>query len=384
MTISVTEATPVSVSRRSLLAAAAAAAAALVPASSRAAQSQPQPRWTVDLPDLPRNLVTMDDGGLLTGCDDGTLLCIDQTSGAVRWQVATGPGPVNRPTVGAGLVLASNPAERGYLHAIDPTSGAVLWTRGMNCTGLGAPSIAGGAGAVIGVGGPMNIIFGIDLATGEDLWVDPVGWGPGAPIPLDDSFVTSRDNKRVPLLVQYEAATGKVLRESLEPMYPLALAGGTLITASPFGPAGTITGRELERLSRLWTFPLETNAAGGWSPGAPAAGMYGLYLATVPGMLQENSAVRWGEIFAVDPANGALLWTAFLPGGAEVGPVVDPDYGAVYAASSEGIYAFDGATGNQPWSRREQGVPPAAMAAAQGWLFTAGPGPAVAGGPSLG
>ncbi|MFM9107192.1 MAG: PQQ-binding-like beta-propeller repeat protein [Chloroflexota bacterium] len=368
-----TEAVTVAVSRRCLLAA---AAAALLPARARGAQSLPM--WTVELPDLPRTLVSMDDGGLLAGCDDGTLVCMERASGAIRWQVATGPGPVNRPVAAAGLVLASNPAARGFLHAIDAASGAVSWTRGMNCTGLSAPAMAGNAGAVVGVGGPMNILFAVDLASGEDLWVDELGWSPGPPLVSGTSFITARHTTgRVPLAVRYEAATGTVIGESLDAMYPVAVAGDTLITAPAFGPAATITGRDLERFTARWTLPLETDAAAGWSPGTPAAGPAGIYLATVPGMLQEQGAVRWGEVFAVDPATGARLWMEGVPGGAQVGPVADPDYAAVYVASGDGMYAFDGATGNQIWAQREPGAPPAAMAAAEGWLFMAGPGPSV-------
>jgi outer membrane protein assembly factor BamB len=72
-----------------------------------------------------RGALTLSDGKLFAGSDDGRVYAFDSKNGALLWTYDYGGSFKGQPAVSSGRVYAGS--EDGNLHALDETSGKLLW-----------------------------------------------------------------------------------------------------------------------------------------------------------------------------------------------------------------------------------------------------------------
>ena len=107
---------------------------------------------------------------------------------APRWQADIGAGagpPSGAPSVAAGRVYVASSATSGpNFFAFDAATGIVNWSadlgHGAGCFNVGIGATPAISGSVVVAGGGDSAYYGLDAATGAQLWRDPLNAGPSA------------------------------------------------------------------------------------------------------------------------------------------------------------------------------------------------------------
>jgi outer membrane protein assembly factor BamB len=110
------------------------------------------------------------DGLVYFGSQDQHIYAVDAATGAERWAFPTG-GPVrSSPSVVKGVVFAG--AEDGHIYAIDGSSGSQVWSFATHSTyNDSSPSVSKGI-VYVGAGGN---VYALRASDGTQVWVDPMG-----------------------------------------------------------------------------------------------------------------------------------------------------------------------------------------------------------------
>lgn len=165
-----------------------------------------------------------DDGTVLTGYSDGTLVALSRDAGAVAWQRRVGEGAYPD-LIGAALDLGSTLVVGGYsgpLLALDPESRAVRWRVEV---GSAAAPVTGAVDPASGLpalyhGGTDGVLRAIDARTGAVQWEwDSKTQGALTPPVLTDAGLLVGSSAGGLYLVDH--AEGR-LRWELDPGYLLA------------------------------------------------------------------------------------------------------------------------------------------------------------------
>jgi serine/threonine protein kinase len=112
--------------------------------------------------------VTVADGAVYVGDDNGNIYAIDAATGKLRWRLHTGNSVVSRPAVVGGTVYVGS--EDNYVYAIDAATHAIRWHYNTAGSVDSGPAVTGG---VVYVGNDNNEVFALSAATGAMLWNQP-------------------------------------------------------------------------------------------------------------------------------------------------------------------------------------------------------------------
>lgn len=103
------------------------------------------------------------------GTTDGTLLCLDRSTGSERWSVSFESSILTPPSVSdEGVFVVAGQT----LHSVDPESGRVRWSQRVDDAALTAPSHAPG---VVYVGSAGHRVVALDTESGETHWTKKTG-----------------------------------------------------------------------------------------------------------------------------------------------------------------------------------------------------------------
>jgi outer membrane protein assembly factor BamB len=272
--------------------------------------------------------VTVADGAVYVGDDNGNIYAIDAATGKLRWRLHTGNSVVSRPAVAGGTVYVGS--EDNYVYAIDAATHAIRWHYNTTQSVDSGPAVTGG---VVYVGNDNNEVFALSAATGAMLWNQP-NFGDNVitnPVVSGGTVYVGSDDHSVYALntvngdIRWSRATGGQVNSSP------ALSGGTIYVGSDDG------------------FAYALNAATGaveWR--RPTAGKVDSSPAVSGGTVYVGGG---NTVYALDAATGAIEWKVKTGGAVVSSPAVSG--GTVYVGSGDGfVYAINAATGAVRW--REQ------------------------------
>ena len=242
---------------------------------------------------------TYDDGRIFSSDASGAVLAFDATSGAQTWRVELGDPVSSSPGAGDGLVVVGG--INGTVVALDAASGTQRWTAAASSEVLAPPAVGAGVVVVRAIDGR---IFGFDAADGTRRWVFDRGVpllslrGNGPPLIADGVVFAGYDNGKIVALTLSDGALRweQTLAQSegrteLERMVDidgeLAKNGDELFAASYRGQVGALA-PENGRI--LWTRDF--------------SGYAGVSLAGDKLLVVDDG----GAVQALDVRSGASVW----------------------------------------------------------------------------
>jgi outer membrane protein assembly factor BamB len=253
------------------------------------------PRWTVEFATPPASAAGFDARAAYVPLKNGDLVAVSLDDGTVQWRVPLKAGAT--PATGDGLIFA---AADSVIHALDQTSGALLWQIDLQQV-LAAP-LHWDAGWLFAStqGGDL---FAIDAQDGKIVWHNPLGFPlVAAPSPAGDLlFVALRDGRILGLSLETGAMVWSLpLSEEVSGL--LALDDQLLV--------GTRANR-LHSLSTSRGRVRWTQRAGADVAGIPAADDDRIYFVAMDNLvraLDRNSgSIEWTRAISSRPAGGPLL-----------------------------------------------------------------------------
>ena len=326
-------------------------------------------------------------------------------SGALQWKT---PFTVDDCSVGFNFVSSVSQGEDGTLYvggmrdgrlfALDPDTGGVLWSFAVAGSAIWGTPAVGGAGTIYVATEDTGIVYAIN-ADGSERWQYAAGAGVTGPLAIggDGTVYAGTD----------EGATGRLI--ALNPdgtekwLSPFDL-GGTTRSSVNFGADGSVYARDYAGNlfaidpadgSERWQIAL-----GPYSGASPVIAADGtVYLGSLPGSatarfyaVNPEGSLKWqsdlggdldygigataavgadgtvylgtwegtgsaGAVYAVDPADGSVLWRHPADSTVQASIAVSAD-GTVYAISKLGtLYALDASTGMEKWTYATQASP---------------------------
>lgn len=267
------------------------------------------------------------DGVIYLGSDDGRLYAVDAQNGTEIWHFTAGDKIRSRPAVTESLVYAN--CDDGYLYAVQRQDGTLAWRADAGAETAGqrkqlglsrdqwdyqqsSPAVAEG---IVYVGGLNKLLFAFDAATGAELWRFQVEDKPGA---------------------VFASPT---------------VANGIVYIGGDWGAFHAIKARTGEA---IWKADLET--------GVRSAA------AVADGRVYIGSRATWLKAF--DAATGAEIWR-FSYGISWVESTAVIVDGVIYIGSSDAqrLNAIDAATGTEIWHADTSGYPWGMPATANGVVY---------------
>jgi len=225
-------------------------------------------------------------GTLYFGSDDHNFYAVDLATGSTKWSVATGWPTDSSPTVSDGTVYFG----ANYLYALDAATGAVKWEFYLNpATIMAAPLVNNG---VVYIGSQNDSLYALDVATGG------VNWRAKADNTLAQSTPTISNGvlyvgAESGSLFAFDAATGTQQWKALP---------GASVYDQPFVYNNTVYVTADD--GNLYAVNAQTGAAVWNIPQMYANGS---------GAIVANGVLYVGAggsryFYAIDPANGHVLW----------------------------------------------------------------------------
>ena len=340
------------------------------------------------------------DGSLYVGDWSGMFYRIDAATGAVRWQTFVGKAPTpDNPTCMPGIGVSAQATVTdaaiyvaggdSAVYALEPASGRILWrvplaepdsgsylwtglTLYQNALYLGVASLGDcpvvrGALARIDLDRPSYplVRFVMPLGSlGAGVWTTPAidretntvyittgngdqdadagEWG-SALLALDATTLEIKAHYFLP-----SSSPDSDMDWGSSPTL-LETADGTKMVAA-VSKDGNLYSLGREDLKPLWISRIaisgEQPESGDGSVSTPAFDGHLLYLGA--GAQVEDDWDHRGSLFAINPADGSVVWSQTLTG-VVLAPVTLTDE-VVFAATTQGLIAFDTKTGEQLWS----------------------------------
>jgi outer membrane protein assembly factor BamB len=275
-----------------------------------------------------------DNGTLYLGGGNGTWYALNATSGAVEWSFLPG-STVNgyyawasalvyrgalyigtascfdSPLVPAGLLEVSLTSPHAVLHAFNTTptnlTGESIWS---------TPAVDASS----------NTIW---LSTGNE---NPPGYPPyaNAIVGLNATTLQPLGSWQVPNVAGQDSDFGST------PVLYTTAHGVPLVVASNKNGVAYALNRSNVSVNGTWFPAWNLSTGGGFSGGAFEGSS--LYLA------------GGGTVYAVNPANGSVLWTAGMDGGGTIYGSLTWANGLVYAGGGSEVEAIDAANGTVLWN----------------------------------
>ena len=320
-----------------------------------------------------------------------------------RWQVQLSDNATpssSSPIVAGGRVYVGSSALSGpNFFALDSQTGAVVWQADIGhaaseCDDVGIGATPAISGTVVVAGGGDGAYYGLDAATGQTLWRDPLDVGPSgfaweSPLVAGGRAylgVSSHcDNPSVRGAVRaVDLQTGALLGE--QAFVPEGQAGAGIWNSPALSPDGqtlvVATGEDFNGYDGPYNRAMLTldpvslairqgNKQGGTS-GDQDWGVTPIVFPGGGGRTFIAAAHKNGHVYAYDLAHvdAGPVWD--VAAGLTIGALgaYDGADGILYVAGSHGLlYAFDPATGNQPHTPIVAGTTHGNVALAGGLLF---------------
>jgi len=289
---------------------------------------------------------------------DEVVTAVDLASGKVLWQekyaapVEKNPyakqmakGPYSTPLVSDGRLYTLGTT--GILSAWNAADGRVLWRRDFTSRidtstlfcGTAMSPVRTSRGIVVHVGDDRaGTVLTLDPATGKDVWTREIQ-GPGYASPIE---VTLHGTPQIVTMttrsvVGLATGSGAVLWEFPFPdewneniVTPVATATGVIVSGVRQGTRALT----LANAGEKWT------AAEAWH--TPDVAMYMSSPVLADGVLFGYSAKRKGQLVAVDPATGKILWATEGRAGASASVIAAGEYLVVLTTESDLLVAGRG------------------------------------------
>lgn len=308
-----------------------------------------QTLWTTDLTPPSDREGQATGGGLAVEGDTlyvsqgyGILAAIDVTSGGVRWTQDLNASGSGTPTVAGDLVYVTSGDDTGW--ALDKSTGRVAWqTTGSNTVGnvLGAPApVVTNALAIFAFGsGEVQAVF---RQGGLSRWnASVVGKRPGRalssisdvtspPVASGDTLFAGNQSGRLAALSLGGGQTIWTARDgAISAVWP---AGDSVFVISDLNEVLRLDASDG---SRIWGTPLPNFLKDRPKRQSEVYGHHGPVVAGGRVIVASGDEV----LRSFDPADGTLIGTVALPGGATTAPVVAG--GTLYVVSRKGeLLAF--------------------------------------------
>lgn len=300
--------------------------------------------WSVDLRPAGESDRSVSGGGLAfegnrvfatTGY--GELVALDARTGGILWRQRVESSIGGAPTVANGVVYVLDREQTGW--AVRATDGRVLWRSFGNkdmAGVMGAPAPAVSGNTVVF---PSNTgaLTGVEASDGSQLWTANVGGTrlgravnyfrdmTGDPVILGNTFYAGTSSGGVGA---YDLTTGMMKWHAREgAASPVLVAGNSVFLVND---QAQLIRLDAANGGRVWAqkLPLFTESIIRkqdriWNHYGPVLAGNKLYLASSDGYLR-----------VFDPASGALIGTAQIPGGAATAPVVAGQ--TLYVVSHDG------------------------------------------------
>jgi len=289
--------------------------------------------------------------GIVTfASDDGFLYALDVATGEMRWQLDIGSGKMERrlpaegppyeydykhsaPVHSAGIVYVGS--ADGHLYAIDEKTGEERWRFATEGKVRSTPAIAGGR---VYFGSWDFNLYAVNAETGKEAWrFSCKGAVQGSPaLGAGKVFVGSRAAK----LVAVDASSG-------EPVWEYPHKDGSWVESSPVFHDGVVYVGSSDAL-KLFAFDADSGElawafkTSGWSWGDPVVANGAVYIGAISAYPYYMPGVELVPGFhSVDAATGEVKWSApsgsidgYVTGGVFSSPVVLD--GVVYVAGIDG------------------------------------------------
>lgn len=126
--------------------------------------------WKYVAIDAINSSVSISNGLVYFGCDDGKVYALDASNGSVKWSYVTGDNVYSSPAVYGGMCLVGS--DDYHIYSIDTTTGLERWKFKTNERIKSSPAIHEFTKAVI-VGGYDFNLYAVSHVTGELLWKYP-------------------------------------------------------------------------------------------------------------------------------------------------------------------------------------------------------------------
>lgn len=286
---------------------------------------------------------------------DEVVTAVDLASGKVHWEktypapVEKNPyakqmakGPYSTPLVSDGRLYTLGTT--GVLSAWSAADGALLWRRDFSSRvdtsklfcGTAMSPIRTSRGIVVHVGDDRGgTVTTLDPATGKDVWTTDID-GPGYASPIEIALhgTVQLVTMTTRAVVGVDTGSGAVLWQFPFPdewneniVTPVATSTGVIVSGVRQGTRALTIGRT----GGKWTV---TEA---WH--TPDVAMYMSSPVLAGGVLYGYSARRKGQIVAVDPANGTLLWGTEGRAGASASVIAAGDHLVVLTTEADLVVA---------------------------------------------
>ncbi|MDS9467148.1 PQQ-binding-like beta-propeller repeat protein [Paracoccus sp. MBLB3053] len=255
----------------------------------------------------------------------GQVIALDARSGAIVWRQRVDAPISGAPTVANGVVYALGRDATGW--AVRAADGKVLWrvfgNNGMaGVMGGGAPAVSGGTAVFAYSNGQLA---GVDTSDGSQLWTANVAGSrlgrsitlfrdmTGDPVVVGSTVYAGTSSGRVGA---YDLATGAMNWEAREgASSPVLVAGNSVFLVND---QAQLLRLDIANGGRVWAQKLPyfseniiRKQGKVWTHFGPVLAGNRLYLASSDGYLR-----------VFDPATGALIGQAEIPGGAAAAPAV--------------------------------------------------------------
>lgn len=300
--------------------------------------------WSVDLRPAGESDRSVSGGGLAfednrvfvtTGY--GELVALDARTGGVAWRQRVEAAVSGAPTVQDGVVYVQARNAAGW--AVRANDGRVLWrnfgNEGMaGVMGYAAPAVSGGTVVFPSLTGAL---YGVDTESGSQIWTANVAGSrtgraialfrdmTGDPVIAGGTVYAGTSSGR---LGAYDLATGAMKWEAREgASSPVLPAGNAVFLVNDQAQLLRLDaangGRVWAQKLPLFTKQIVRKQSEVWNHYGPVLAGNKLYLAGSDGYLR-----------VFDPASGALIGTADIPGGAAAAPAVAGQ--TLYVVSHDG------------------------------------------------
>jgi outer membrane protein assembly factor BamB len=227
------------------------------------------PTGSCTAPNFPSGIdstAAIDNNLVIFGTEGGSVVALNEATGATVWQLTTTAGVESSPAVSAGMVYVG--ADDGTVYAINESSGSVAWTATLGGPVHSSPVVVAARGVLV-VGDNSGYVTALQLTNGTLAWHVLTG-GAVTATPLyfsNNIYVGSADGKEYALVAKTGAA-----------VWSYATGGPITASSTTFGTSigvGSGDGNVYYLDSKLGTVLNELVGTLNGGPGAPIVGISG-------------------------------------------------------------------------------------------------------------
>jgi outer membrane protein assembly factor BamB len=295
---------------------------------------QPGVLWRAEAGAVVKGPLSVGNGLVFTGTDDGSVHAFDMITGAEVWTLM-GNTTVQSPSIVLDGATAYIAGYDGMVLAVDATTGAELW-RTDPALNVSRRVAFDGATKSIYVGGLGAVSYAFDSATGQLRWQVDISSPQAsvASIVTGDTLYFGTDHGVLYALNTADGTTRWTYESTHDGFGSLTFANNTIL--GPVGPAADPAFVAVDATSGAERWEI-TSASAPYTAGAVTDG--NVILGT-----------NLGEVISVAQTDGQVNWTFATGSGVPVqtAPAIVGD--EIYVADTDGwLYALDAATGQEMW-----------------------------------